>query len=77
MHSCTKILLTIETIITLHCYATPCTRSFCFSSLVSLLPKGKCINGKEKTAACKQPQEQENGVLITSTDNASLNSIKS
>lgn len=50
MHSRTKILLTIETIPTLHCYATSCTRSFCFSSLVSLLPKGKCINGKEENS---------------------------
>lgn len=50
MHSGTKILLIIETIPTLHCYATSCTRSFCFSSLVSLLPKGKCINGKEENS---------------------------
>lgn len=76
MHSCTKIFLKIETIITLHSYTTFCTRSFCLSSLASLLPKGKCINGKKKTAACKQPQEQENSVLITRTENASPNSIR-
>lgn len=73
MYSCTKIVLTIETIISLHCYATSCTRSFCFSSLVSSL----VLMARRKQLPCKQPQEQESSVLITSTDNASRNSIKS
>lgn len=68
-----KICLTIEAVITqLHYILHKVILFF----LLPLFPKGECINGKEKTVACKQPQERENGVLITSTHNVRLNSMK-
>lgn len=73
MHSCTEIFLTIEAVITLLHYILHKVILF---FLLPILPKGECINGKEKTVACKQPQEQANGVLITSTHNVRLNGIK-
>lgn len=73
MHSCTKIFLTIGTVITLLHYILHKVILFFF---LPIFPKGQCINGKEKTVACKQPQKQENGVLITSTHNVRLNSNK-
>lgn len=73
MDSCTKIFLTIETVITLLPYILHKVILF---FLPPIFPKGECINGKEKTVACKQPEEQENGVLITSTHNVRLKALK-
>lgn len=47
MHSCTKIFLTIETVITLlHCMLHKVILFF----FLPIFPKGECINGKEKNS---------------------------
>lgn len=72
MHSCTKIFLTIETIIALHCYTISCTRSFCFSSLPSSQRENALMARRKQLPA----HSHKNNKVVCGTHNVRLNSIK-